>query len=561
MPILAAAERRPLAALLLLCAALYLPGLFTLPALDRDEARFAQATKQMLASGDFVVPMFQDEMRAKKPVGIYWLQAASVAAAEALGAGGPEGPGIWAYRIPSVLGAVLASLLTWRLGRLLFGPRAGLLAGAFIACCVALVAEANIAKTDAALAASVVAAQLALARAWLAGGAATGGHVAAPGWGNTVLFWAALAAGILLKGPIAPMIAGLTAAGLVLVARDARWLLRLRPFSGLALLLALTLPWAVAAWVATEGGFFGAAVGGDLLPKLVGGQERHGAPPGYYLLLLPVTFFPASLLLLPGLAEGWRARRDPRHAFLLAWLIPAWLVFELVPTKLPHYVLPLYPALALLGGHVAARALDQPALLKARLFRANGALWAVVALALAVFLVAGPALLPHGLAVDPGPWPVVGAGIFAAMAVQTLAMLWRMRPAAMAVALVATGLVFSVAALELTRPRLEPLWVAGRAERTLEQLGLAGRPVVSAGFSEPSLVFHLGTDTVLTDGGGAARFLAENPQGVALVEERERAAFEAAAAAIGLVPKPVARLEGLNYSRGDRVEITIFVRD
>ncbi len=57
---------------------LFLPGFFTIPPIDRDEVRFAQATKQMVESGDFVDIRFQDDVRYKKPVGIYWMQAAAL---------------------------------------------------------------------------------------------------------------------------------------------------------------------------------------------------------------------------------------------------------------------------------------------------------------------------------------------------------------------------------------------------------------------------------------------------------------------------------------------------
>src|SRR5258708_21140942 len=64
---------------LVLCGlVIFLPGFFNIPAIDRDEARFAQATKQMVESGDFVDIRFQDDVRYKKPVGIYWLQSAGV---------------------------------------------------------------------------------------------------------------------------------------------------------------------------------------------------------------------------------------------------------------------------------------------------------------------------------------------------------------------------------------------------------------------------------------------------------------------------------------------------
>src|ERR1700685_2315315 len=91
-----------LAAIVALFAAL--PGALALPPLDRDEARFAQASAQMLESGDFVSIHFQDAPRFKKPVGIYWLQAAAVQALSHV-----EDRQIWAWRIPSLLGAMLAA--------------------------------------------------------------------------------------------------------------------------------------------------------------------------------------------------------------------------------------------------------------------------------------------------------------------------------------------------------------------------------------------------------------------------------------------------------------------
>ena len=93
------------ASLLIVSLLAFLPGFFYVPPVDRDEARFAQATKQMIEFGDYVDIRFQDFSRYKKPVGVYWLQAASVQAGQA--AGVPRAlTRIWLYRIPSVLGAI-----------------------------------------------------------------------------------------------------------------------------------------------------------------------------------------------------------------------------------------------------------------------------------------------------------------------------------------------------------------------------------------------------------------------------------------------------------------------
>src|ERR1700757_2711533 len=109
--VVTASHLRAAAFIVLCCALLMLPGFFTIPAIDRDEARFAQATKQMVETGDFVDIRFQDDGGYKKPVGIYWLQSAAVDTASALGL--PRAQlRIWIYRIPSLIGAIGAVLLT-----------------------------------------------------------------------------------------------------------------------------------------------------------------------------------------------------------------------------------------------------------------------------------------------------------------------------------------------------------------------------------------------------------------------------------------------------------------
>src|SRR5216684_2061472 len=153
---------RPYALLAGLCLLLYLPGIATIPPLDRDEARFAQASRQMLETGDFLRIRFQDEARNKKPAGIYWLQAAAVAAFST-----PASTAIWPYRLPSLLGAMAAVLLTFALGTALFASgedgvaarRIGFFAALLLGTALGTIVEVHVAKTDAALLAAVVAGQ------------------------------------------------------------------------------------------------------------------------------------------------------------------------------------------------------------------------------------------------------------------------------------------------------------------------------------------------------------------------------------------------------------------
>src|SRR5262245_14244886 len=321
----------------------FLPGFFQVPPTDRDETRFAQATKQMVESGDFIDIRFQDEVRYKKPVGIYWLQAAAVMAGEALGV--PQArTRIWLYRIPSLVGAIGAVLLTYWTALAFLPRRYAFLAALMLASSVLLMIEARLAKTDASLLFTVVAAMGALARAYL-GRVAPGGPA---GLALPAIFWTALAAGVLLKGPMIVMVAGLMVVTLVVYDRSARFLLALRPAIGIPWFIVLVLPWFLAITGRAGDSFLAESVGRDMLPKLILPQEGHGAPPGFYLLLFWITFWPAAPLAAMAAPAVFAERRERPVRFLLAWLVPAWIVFEVVVTKLPHYVLPLYPAIAIL---------------------------------------------------------------------------------------------------------------------------------------------------------------------------------------------------------------------
>src|ERR1700755_3547571 len=367
-------------AFLVLCGfLLFLPGFFSIPPIDRDEARVAQATKQMVETGDFVDIRFQDDVRYKKPVGIYWMQAAAVETASALGLARPQAR-IWIYRIPSLIGAIGAVLLTYWTALAFVTRRGAILAALIMGSSVLLGVEARLAKTDAMLLLTVVAAMGAMARVFLSW--QRGEDDPHPPWSWPAIFWTALAGGILIKGPLILMFVALTIAMLAFFDRSVAWLWRLRPVWGLMWLLVLVLPWFVAIFWRAGDAFFADSIGGDMLSKLAA-QESHGMPPGLYLLLFWLTFWPGAPLAAMAAPAVWRARREPGAQYLLAWLLPPWMVFEAVLTKLPHYVLPLYPAIAILmAGAIERRVL-------ARNWLARGAAWwfAIPALGAIIFVV------------------------------------------------------------------------------------------------------------------------------------------------------------------------------
>ena len=526
---------QPYALLCLLCLILYAPGLAAIPPLDRDEARFAQATRQMLETGDLVRIRFQDKARNKKPIGIYWLQAAAVKAFSS-----PQSNAIWPYRMPSALAAAAAVLLTSGFGaRLLNSQPAGVVAAVLTASALGVVVEAHLAKTDAALLAAVVAGQGALGLVYI--GARTGRRV---GWLLPLFFWLAEAVAILLKGPPGPVLALLTAGSLSIVDRDIRWVKRLRPLAGMLIMAAVVTPWLIAVQSATAGHFISNSLAHDLLPKLVGAQESHGAPPGYYLAVAMASFWPGSLFIVPGLIWGWRQRHAAAGRFVLAWLGPAWILFELVPTKLPHYVLPLYPALALLAGGALAEGSAQHLARAVRFFdRAVGALWGATTIALGAALL----ILPLWFGSTVSPAAVVAVPMILGLAL--LLMFRDPQPVRAASLVAAISAAFVVPAALAVVPELDPLWPSRAAAAMLARHppGL-GEAVLSVGYSEPSLVFLLGTATRLVTAEPGDGQLAG--AGMALVNDRENAEFRRSLARRGLTARALDRVEGLDYSAG-----------
>lgn len=525
--------------LTLIALAFFVPGIASLPPSDRDESRFAQATKQMVETGDYIDIRFQDAPRHKKPAGIYWMQAAAVH----LTGIADE---IWVYRMPSLIGAVLAVLLTAAIGGMLFGPGTGFGAGLVMASSVLLNVEARIGKTDAMLLAATLAALACLIRVLQ-----MRERPAASAYG----FWAALGLGFLIKGPIPFLpVVGLAAAE-SWRQRSFGWVATLRPLTGLLIFAALAAPWFVAITIISDGGFFAESVGKDLAAKVASGQESHGAPPGLYLALAPLTFWPFSLLGLIALPWIWRSRARAEVWMLLGWAVLTWAIFEATPTKLAHYVLPAYPALAILAVAALADG-DWPA----RWWRwLCFGLWALITVALGLAMPV--------LAINTG---ITGFDPFWFSGVILLPALWAAWKLAvgagagrhLTVWLVCAGL-FTGVVFGRFLPGLHPVFVSPKLAAMLpDRPGCETPFLASAGYSEPSLVFLTGTRTKLVGGAAAADHLAAEPAcGVAAVEQRQLKAFLDRVAENGQKVTAAGALDGFNYARGKRVLITLYIAE
>jgi 4-amino-4-deoxy-L-arabinose transferase-like glycosyltransferase len=523
--------------LVALCLALYLPGFASLPVTDRDEARFAQATKQMLQSGDFIDIRFQEDSRYKKPVGIYWLQSLSVSLFS------PDDlKQIWAYRIPSLIGIIAAVLLTWWAARPIFGRENALLAAILLAGAFTLSLEARIAKSDAVLLAFIVLAQGALARLYLFRLRQRDMvRIAA-------LFWTALGFGILVKGPVAPALALLTLIPLVIFDRDRSWLKNLHALWGMPLMLAITLPWFIAIAVKSDGAFFQEALGEDFFAKLKSGKENHWGPPGFYLVAFWWSFWPAALVATSGAALWlWRNRVRRRALFLLAWIIPFWLILEATPTKLPHYAMVVYPAIAMAAAWVLREALLAGEV-RMRTYKQGAVLWLIVGAAQIIFLIF--LLIYFGISVSVWFFPLTLA--FAGLAFVTFRAAWDgYFHAAIAAAILASILLYT-AAFRLVLPAVEPLWISRQAAEVMEALRpCAPQPVVLTRYREPSAVFLLGGDTKHMGIEEANNALSQGRAALALMPAKDATQLPL----VDPLPRAIACIDGFAVNGGRHIQL------
>lgn len=556
---------RDMVMLALLVLAMALPGLGLigagLPVIDRDEARYAQATVQMMESGDYVNIRFQDRARNKKPVGAYWAQAASVKLFS-----DAQNRDIWAHRIPSVLAAILAILATYWGGIRMLGRDSALYGSALLAVSFIFVFEAHIAKTDALL----------LAFSTLA--LASFGHLRNGGGRRSgVLFWFALGCAVMVKGPILPMLLVLCLVSLWIWERKARWMKPLAYWPGPLLFLLIVLPWSVLIWRETGGAFFTDAIGNDLTPKLQGAQEKHSGPPGYYLGTIWLAFWPACLFLLPGLVFAVRAARSKlagkvgfdtpvaRAArLLLCWSIPFFLVLEIVPTKLPHYSLITFPAFALMAGAAVATLSKVSEFTLTR--RIGAILFAIISIVLPAGLLFGQSYY--------GSFPTWEFAVFGLAIIISLfaaLSLWSGRSKRAFFGALLTSALITIPTYQFTLPSLRQLNISSMVETTFRANGIktpvTDTVVLSTQFTEPSLVFRLGTNILL--GKPDERLAKLDMQtGDIVILDRVKAetkeyetTLTAKLAEQNLCLTSLQTIKGFNYAKGDPVKLDILQTD
>jgi 4-amino-4-deoxy-L-arabinose transferase-like glycosyltransferase len=543
--------------LLLLGFCIFTPGLFSLPPTDRDEARFAQASKQMIESGNFVDIRFQEEVRYKKPVGVYWLQAGVVKAAQVLGFDtAPQVIGL--YRLPSLFAAMFSVLLTASIGARLFGAREGFIAGALLASCVLMNVEARLAKTDAALLCATLLCMHVMAKAYVRAGLP---QPLKPK--DFFIFWGALAAGILIKGPIILLAVAGTPLVLRFLGEKFRWLKPLNFWMGVPFALLLILPWFVAISLQSHGAFFKDSAGQDLLAKIWQGQNWGGAPPGYHTLASLGVMWPASLPVWLALPWLWQNRREPALRFLVSWALPVWVVFELVFTKLPHYVLPAYPALILAASSWMCRKEHEG---KPPLFWRLALLiiWACVSVGICLV----PAVLPVFAEDQIFFFPIFFAGLALGLALAAVQLFRRDQRRYAPLPLALAGAILAFSLFRFLFVHMPSVFLSPQITAQLDPPGQCVQTTLAiAGYTEPSLVFLAGTGTkLLPSGEEVALALSADPCLTAAVAQDEGddkakgelAGFKNTLSGLGIRAKEIAKIEGFNYGRGKKTTILLY---
>jgi len=523
---------------------------------DRDEPRFAQATVEMIESGNWLFPTFDGNLRPDKPILIYWLMSVPVRL---------FGPSEWAFRFPSALGIGIATFATFIAARRLVSQRAALLAMLILAASPLTMMMGTAATADGWLLCMITAAIAAFiclldARTMTAR--------------ISCLVMLSIFTGLaqLTKGPVALAVVGFASLGTILFAW--RSLPRHRKLlfpvvAAFAASVGIFLLWALQANAATQGEFAQQGLGKHVLSRVLAPMEGHGGnffvSLPYYIPVLIAGFFPWIALLPASVHALWRNTNGEKatvqstllRKLVIAWCVPTFVVMSLVATKLPHYVLPIWPALAIV---VARSVVDVPQQLHAGWLKPGKILLLISgAIGCAGLLIAPFALNLKGLF-----WGCTAAAIVIAATTGIAAWCIRRNKLSRACITMLAGLLITQAILAfIALPGFERHKLATPIASTIRQQVPADVPVRSVRFGEPTLIFYLWPARVEMTGSVEAidSFAAERGTMV-LVARRDDIEKSALHELIGSDRyRRIGEKWGYNYSSGRHLMLDIITRD
>ena len=353
--------------LTVLSLAVLIPGTFGVSLVDRDEGWYAQVSREMLTSGDWLVPHYLGEPWIAKPPLLYWCVASSYAL---------FGIHVWAARLVPVLATVGVVHLLASLAAGLYNRRVAWIASVSFITAGLPIVIGKMLLTDGLLLLCCTGAMLLL---WQN---ATHGVTVA----RSVGFWICVGLAILAKGPAVIVFVGAFALGLLTQPNPRRWLFSARLWLTSPICLIVAAPWYIYVAIHTGGTLVQQFFWYEVFSRLAGTPHGHGGPPGYFVLLSLVGWLPWTILVPGAIIETWQARRRERVAWLLLiWCGLPWLLLELIPSKLPHYILPCYLPMAIMLGRMWDAGLRQTATRGQAIVLY---IWAAVPLALGIGLLA-----------------------------------------------------------------------------------------------------------------------------------------------------------------------------
>ena len=531
-------------------------GQNNIPPIDRDEARFAQASRQMAQSNDYINIKFQDEIRAKKPVGIYWLQAFSGNIFGLLDIG--------SFRIPSLISSIISIVFTGLIARLIFPLHQSLIVALFFASSMAFMGEAHLAKTDATLLSLVCIQQYFLLKLILKKENSIKGKYLYP-----TIIWVVFSFGVLVKGPLSFAILFPTIITYCFIKKSFSLIKLLNPILGILISACIILPWFIAIDNSTQGLFFEKAFYDDFFNKIQSGQEGHGAWPGTHLLFLSIAIWPIATFL-PGLILFvLQNKNNSVVQFLICWIIPFWLIIEVVPTKLFHYSLPVLPAIAIL-------AIGSLFHLKSQINNLQSSFQKRIILLLSIIFGSGGLVLGGGVLYFSNIFnfkndlsiTFLSILVFIiTIIVFVLSIIFFLRSSNQLkkyqrfihnfpLAIIALASLFNIIIFQFIFPSLDYLYPSKMISKKINYI--QPDAVVSSGYHEPSLVFLLEGNVLLSSPQDAALFLAEGKNNIALIEKRSLEDFLFSINQLNLKLVKADIVNGYNIAKGKHVEIHVY---
>ena len=531
----------PPALVLLLILSVYLTLTTASSLWDRDEPRFSRATVEMVESGNYLFPTFNGQLRPDKPILIYWLMSIPVRL---------FGPSELACRMVAPAATLVAALLTMWITRRMAGQKAALTAGLVLMLSPLMVVSGTAATTDALLLACITGAICSFLLSWL-----NGFRV----W-HSLLMLAALSGALLTKGPVGLAVPLLVITAMLVFVRGGA--LRPLPYIGWLLFAIigatlLFLSWGLPANAATNGEFLRLGIGKHVVGRSLTAMESHGGKSiafyFYYLPVLILTFFP-WILYLPRL---FAPAPVSHRRLLLCWAIPVIALMSLVATKLPHYILPAWPALA------AATALG---IQQSCRNRNTGNRTLAARAGLALFLIVGTTL---GLGLIIAPWclPVFGVrtaatatGVLFLTVTGSAWHYYRKCHHEVVTVLLATGMTLILISAGLfLLPSLERYKLSPMVAATIRDQTAPDMPVSTCGYGEPSLNFYLGRGPVTPIEGPDLPAWATTPgKGILVVTEAKLRQFGTNFKSLRIQTLDI--IPGFNYSQGRHVRLHILTR-